>query len=255
MVALYLRLASNNNHIRFLYGFWTVVFLHGIAATIVGLPSGLESDMLTRECIQTTIFLCTLISILWSPTFPVGCINILNFNYFNAAFHITTDILLAVLPIYLKETPNHSSTEDRFVYCLRSRSPDHLRDDRQTGTGPPPNSAPVSKSIWVSSCASVPAMRSLFKVSFGGSTKEASNSFELEHNVGNGGGGVRHGHAVSRSSKFNKLDAGRTKTHIFSRTSSASNKSEKGIIPRQKDAALQTTDIHISYSRTSHPDD
>jgi len=43
--------------------------------------------------------MCSPVSIIWGPTFPVGCINLLTFNYFNAAFHILTDILLAVVPI------------------------------------------------------------------------------------------------------------------------------------------------------------
>ncbi|KLJ09095.1 hypothetical protein EMPG_15486 [Blastomyces silverae] len=76
MVALYVRLASSVIHLRFLYVFGAI----------------------------TTIFICTPVSVMWSPTFPVGCIDILYFNYFNAAFHILTDILLAVLPIPILKT-------------------------------------------------------------------------------------------------------------------------------------------------------
>ena len=43
--------------------------------------------------------MCSPVSVIWSPTFPVGCINLLTFNYFNAAFHILTDLILAILPI------------------------------------------------------------------------------------------------------------------------------------------------------------
>ncbi|OJD30260.1 uncharacterized protein BKCO1_630005 [Diplodia corticola] len=32
-------------------------------------------------------------------TFPVGCDDLLSFNYFNAAFHILADMVLALLPI------------------------------------------------------------------------------------------------------------------------------------------------------------
>ena len=35
MVALYVRLASNKTHIRFLYGVGAVILSHGIAATLV----------------------------------------------------------------------------------------------------------------------------------------------------------------------------------------------------------------------------
>lgn len=43
--------------------------------------------------------MCNPISIIWGPDFPNGCIALLPFNYFNAAFHILTDLLLAFLPI------------------------------------------------------------------------------------------------------------------------------------------------------------
>ena len=43
--------------------------------------------------------MCNPVSVLWSNLFPKGCINLLNFNYYNAAFHILTDILLAILSI------------------------------------------------------------------------------------------------------------------------------------------------------------
>jgi hypothetical protein len=39
------------------------------------------------------------VSVIWSNSFPKGCIDLLKFNYYNAAFHILTDILLAILPI------------------------------------------------------------------------------------------------------------------------------------------------------------
>ncbi|KAL2370175.1 hypothetical protein RJZ57_005398 [Blastomyces gilchristii] len=80
MVALYTQLASSATHLKFLYAFGAVVFFHRVAATL------------------TTIFICTTVSLMWSPTFPVGYIDILHFHYFNA------DILLAVLPIPILKT-------------------------------------------------------------------------------------------------------------------------------------------------------
>lgn len=99
MVALYLRLASNYSHIVFLYIFGAIVFCHGIAATFV------------------TIFICSPVSVMWSPSFPAGCIDILAFNYFNAAFHILTDLLLAVLPIPILKTLQISPRRKSRLYC------------------------------------------------------------------------------------------------------------------------------------------
>lgn len=46
--------------------------------------------------------MCTPITAIWNvKTFPAGCINILNFNFFNASFGILTDVVLALLPIPL----------------------------------------------------------------------------------------------------------------------------------------------------------
>lgn len=81
MVALYLRLAFDFRHRLTLYVLGAIVFAHGIITFII------------------TIFLCKPISIMWSPGFPQGCMDILAFNYFNAGFHILTDVLLALIPI------------------------------------------------------------------------------------------------------------------------------------------------------------
>jgi hypothetical protein len=81
IVSLYYRLASKKNHKMVLLVFGSALLGHTLAACI------------------TTAGMCTPISIVWQPTFPVGCINLLTFNYFNAAFHITTDLLIAVAPI------------------------------------------------------------------------------------------------------------------------------------------------------------
>lgn len=81
IVALYHRLASQPKHKSALKWIGGAVLAHTIAAVI------------------TTAHMCDPVAIIWQPTFPVGCIDILSFNYFNAAFHIFTDLLLAVLPI------------------------------------------------------------------------------------------------------------------------------------------------------------
>jgi len=39
------------------------------------------------------------VSVIWSNSFSKGCIELLKFSYCNTAFHILTDILLAILPI------------------------------------------------------------------------------------------------------------------------------------------------------------
>jgi hypothetical protein len=43
--------------------------------------------------------MCNPVELTWKPTFPLGCIKIVDFNYFNAGFHIVTDMMLAILPI------------------------------------------------------------------------------------------------------------------------------------------------------------
>jgi hypothetical protein len=81
IVSLYYRLASKKGHKTVLLVFGSALLGHTLAAVI------------------TTSGMCTPISIVWQPSFPNGCINLLTFNYFNAAFHIATDLLIAVLPI------------------------------------------------------------------------------------------------------------------------------------------------------------
>jgi hypothetical protein len=81
IVALYHRLASQKLHKLLLKIMGALVLFHGIAAVI------------------TTAHMCNPVSIIWGPTFPMGCIDLLSFNYFNAAFHIATDIMLALIPI------------------------------------------------------------------------------------------------------------------------------------------------------------
>ena len=81
IIALYHRLASRPSHKMVLSIMASVVAAHGVAA------------------VMTTAAMCTPVSIIWEPTFPVGCIDLLTFNYFNAAFHIITDLMIAIVPI------------------------------------------------------------------------------------------------------------------------------------------------------------
>jgi hypothetical protein len=83
IVALYHRLASLPKHKTILKWFGGMLLGHTISVSI------------------TASHMCDPISVVWGPEWPNGCINMLFFNYFNAAFHILTDILMAVAPIPL----------------------------------------------------------------------------------------------------------------------------------------------------------
>ncbi|KAL3417394.1 hypothetical protein PVAG01_11394 [Phlyctema vagabunda] len=88
IVALYSRLVSKHMHLIVLYTLGTLIMLHGLIISAN----------------QITAHMCSPVSIIWGPTFPAHCIDLLTFNYFNAAFHILTDILLGVLPIPVLRT-------------------------------------------------------------------------------------------------------------------------------------------------------
>jgi hypothetical protein len=82
ILGLYSRLTTEPLHRKILIGFASVITAHAFAATIVN------------------INICKPQRIIWDvDLFPKGCINLLDFNYFNAAFHITTDVALVILPI------------------------------------------------------------------------------------------------------------------------------------------------------------
>ncbi|KAK2804505.1 hypothetical protein FQN50_006580, partial [Emmonsiellopsis sp. PD_5] len=252
MVALYIRLASNATHIKFLYAFAVLVFAHGVMATI------------------TTIFMCTPISIVWSPTFPVGCIDLLSFNYFNAAFHILTDIMLALLPIPILR--HLQITKRRKIGLIVCFSVGLLTIfgtiARQVTNSIALNAGPEFSWHWSAAelctvlevnmaiiCASVPALRSIVKVHFGGSSNErGGHSYELD-------GPSHHSHGPSASWRkgpdFNKLESADNKTHIFSkgsRHSSLSNDSEAQIITQgQAEGVMKQTDFRITYeARGAH---
>jgi hypothetical protein len=81
IIALYHRLASLPRQRVILQWIGAVVFLHTLCSVIV------------------TAFMCNPVELIWKPTFPLGCIKIVDFNYFNAGFPIVTDMMLAILPI------------------------------------------------------------------------------------------------------------------------------------------------------------
>ncbi|KAI5818354.1 hypothetical protein BZA77DRAFT_385981 [Pyronema omphalodes] len=81
IIALYHRLVSLPRQRVILQWIGAIVFMHTICSVIV------------------TAFMCNPVELIWKPTFPLGCIKIVDFNYFNAGFHILTDMMLAILPI------------------------------------------------------------------------------------------------------------------------------------------------------------
>jgi hypothetical protein len=82
ILGLYARITSEPIHRKILFVFAAIITAHALAATIVN------------------INICNPQRIIWDvDIFPKGCINFLAFNYFNAAFHIFTDLALVVLPI------------------------------------------------------------------------------------------------------------------------------------------------------------
>ncbi|KAB8074436.1 hypothetical protein BDV29DRAFT_201366 [Aspergillus leporis] len=205
MVALYLRLASNKTHIRFLYGVGAIILGHGITATFVA------------------SFICEPISVLWSPEFPRGCLDRVSFNYFNGAFHITTDIILALLPIPI-------------VKKLQT-------NNRQKRTGPPLSSPLASKST-------CPHLRfSLFKVYFGSTGLTNKRAYELENRYTHGSG------ARKALNDFSNVEETRRQTRTNTVSSSChspeSYDSVSEIAYGQKDGVVQTTEFWVSYSRPS----
>ncbi|KAE8382667.1 hypothetical protein BDV26DRAFT_277837 [Aspergillus bertholletiae] len=245
MVALYIRLASNKTHIRFLYGVGAVILGHAIAATLVA------------------SFICKPISVVWTPEYPQGCLDMKSFNYFNGAFHVMTDILLALLPIPIVkklQTNNRRkigliiafgigilticasiARQVTTVIALRSRDFQWNWSAAELTTCLEINMSLI--------CASVPAMRSLFKVYFGGTN--ISNRHTYEHELddrymyasgarkaltgfSNGGGAQRQIRTNSVSSRPRSMD------------------SFTAIIDGAKDGVVQTTEFRVTYgNRTS----
>ncbi|KAE8398485.1 hypothetical protein BDV37DRAFT_276070 [Aspergillus pseudonomiae] len=240
MVALYVRLASNKTHIRFLYGVRAVILSHGIAATLVA------------------SFICEPISVLWGPESPQGCLDLMSFNYFNGAFHVTTDILLALLPIPIVkklQTNNRRkigliiafgigilticasiARQVTTVIALRSR-------DFQWNW----SAAELTTSLEINMsliCASVPAMRSLFKVYFGstGLTNRRAYEHELNDRYTHGSGARKAFHDFSNVEETQRQT--RTNT-VTSRPRSMD--SFSAIMYGAKDGVVQTTEFRVSY--------
>ncbi|PVH83259.1 hypothetical protein DL98DRAFT_652475 [Cadophora sp. DSE1049] len=85
IVALYLRLAVTDLQRRILWGTFACILAQGTTSTIV-----------------VAAFLCSPLKQIWTNPQAIGgptCINILTFNYFNAAFFIISDVFLALAPI------------------------------------------------------------------------------------------------------------------------------------------------------------
>ncbi|KAE8454288.1 hypothetical protein EG329_005213 [Mollisiaceae sp. DMI_Dod_QoI] len=85
IVALYLRLAVTPVQRKVLWGMLVFILAQGFSSTIA-----------------VAAFLCTPLSLVWTKPQSIGgphCINILSFNYYNAALFILTDIFLALAPI------------------------------------------------------------------------------------------------------------------------------------------------------------
>ncbi|KAK2744920.1 hypothetical protein FQN55_006482 [Onygenales sp. PD_40] len=183
--------------------------------------------------------MCTPVSVVWSSTFPVSCIDLSSFNYFNAAFHILTDIMLALLPIpILKHLQITRRRKIGLIVCFSVGLLTIFGTiARQVTNANALNAGPEFSWHWSAAelctvlevnmaiiCASVPALRSVVKVHFGGSSNEQ-------------GGHTNHSHGPSASWRkgpdFNKLQSADNKTHIFSkgtRQCSLSNDSEAQII-------------------------
>lgn len=82
ILALYSRITTTKAHRNTLISFGVILIAHAFATTMAN------------------IFLCKPQRIIWDvDIFPQGCINVLNFNYFNAAFHIVSDMIMIALPI------------------------------------------------------------------------------------------------------------------------------------------------------------
>ncbi|KJK61822.1 hypothetical protein P875_00086732 [Aspergillus parasiticus SU-1] len=238
MVALYLRLASNKTHIRFLYGVGAVILSHGIAATLVA------------------CFICEPISVIWKPEFPEGCLDMMSFNYFNGAFHVTTDILLALLPIPIVkklQTNNRLGLIIAFgigilticasiarqvttVIALRSRDFQWNWSAAELTTCLEINMSLI--------CASIPSMRSLFKVYFGSSglTNRRAYEHELDDRYTQGSG------ARKVLNDFSNMEGTQRQTRtntVTSRPRTMDSFSE--VMYGAKDGVIQTTEFRVSY--------
>ncbi|KAF8852368.1 hypothetical protein BDZ45DRAFT_111589 [Acephala macrosclerotiorum] len=85
IVALYLRLAVTPLQRKILWGMLIFLLSQGISSTVV-----------------VAGFLCTPLKQVWTTPSAIGgptCINILSFNYYNAALFVISDIFLALAPL------------------------------------------------------------------------------------------------------------------------------------------------------------
>ena len=175
--------------------------------------------------------MCSPVSIIWSTTFPNGCINLLTFNYFNAAFHILTDLVLAILPIPVLVTLQLSrkrkialamvfgagiltiaATIARQVYNFIALT----QMDFSWNWAPAELVTNLEINMGII-CASVPAMQSLFKAVLGNPT---SRAYTPHRN-----GGISSRSASRSGTKWHKRGA-----HVQELSRERGNESEEGIV-------------------------
>jgi hypothetical protein len=72
-------------------------------------------------------FLCTPLSLVWTEPSAIGgpkCINILTFNYYNAALFILTDLFLALAPMaVIKNLQMDVRRKRKYTVSLLLRNP------------------------------------------------------------------------------------------------------------------------------------
>ncbi|KAE8149074.1 hypothetical protein BDV25DRAFT_130690 [Aspergillus avenaceus] len=244
MVALYLRLATDKTHIIFLYGIGAIIMGHGIAATLVA------------------SFICQPISILWNPKFPRGCLDLMSFNYFNGAFHIITDILLALLPIpIVKKLQVNSRRKVGLIIVFgigilticasiaRQITTFMALDSRDFQWNW--SAAELTTCLEINMClicASVPAMRSLFKVWLGSTGFTNKRAYELEDQY-------THGSGAKPLADFNDIDTARRQARTNTITSTSHSARSYGSLPEfmsgNKDSVVQTTEFQVVYSNAA----
>ncbi|KAH8687891.1 hypothetical protein BGZ60DRAFT_522527 [Tricladium varicosporioides] len=220
IVALYTRLVTDDKHLQILYWLGGFVMLHGIIVSIV------------------TAHMCSPISIIWGPTFPVGCIDLLTFNYFNAAFHILTDLLLALLPIPVL-TKLQLSTKRKIALgtvfaaggltiaatiCRQVYNFIALTQlDFSWNWAPTELVTNLEINMGII-CASIPAIQALFKKTFGSTVETSYPSYE------------RQGHSKTKSGGFEWHSKGRNNEESVKDDSAGS---EDGIVLKGAESGSQ----------------
>ncbi|KAA8907975.1 hypothetical protein FN846DRAFT_946201 [Sphaerosporella brunnea] len=236
IIALYYRLASKNVHKLVLKIFGGALLGHTIAVVI------------------TTSRMCDPVNVIWGPTFPAGCIDLLNFNYFNAAFHIATDIAVAVAPIPILKGLQISQRKKMglvVVFAVGALTIIGTIARQVTNAIALTNrdftwywaGAELCTCIEVNMgliCATAPVLRPLFKGVFSGSSRD--NGYELEGSSK----GKSEGGAGSQPGYTTKIFASRSKQ---SKTLTSSNESEEHIVPSPgQGQVVKNVEYRVDYS-------